>query len=78
MTDDELSPTGGLGAMIHASERFYLAFNDILCRNMAGDLLEGHPPAVDEPVALSDDAIATGTDPVIPAAEAWLARISAF
>lgn len=51
---------------------FQLGYNDILCRGMSGAPLEGFPPPVDEPVALTEEGIATGEDDVIAAAEAWL------
>lgn len=51
---------------------FQLGYNDILCRSMAGEPLEGSPPPIAEPVALTEAGIAAGQDDVIVAAETWL------
>ncbi len=49
-----------------------LGFNDILCSDGDGNLLEGAPPAVDVAVALSEEDIGLGVDTVIAAAEDWI------
>jgi C-terminal processing protease CtpA/Prc len=50
-----------------------LHYSDILCSDMAGNVLEGHPPAPDFPVSYTAADIRQGVDTVIEAARAWVA-----
>jgi hypothetical protein len=50
-----------------------IAYNNILCSDTAGNLLQGHPPATDFPVAYTEADIRQGVDTVVEAARAWVA-----
>jgi C-terminal processing protease CtpA/Prc len=65
---------GGFGnGSGHAwSSDLHLGYNDILCRDVDGNLLEGSPPEVDVPVSWSVADLRDGRDPVVEAAVEWL------
>lgn len=54
------------------AEGYTLGVNDILCEALEGQLLEGHPPAVDIPVEQDPADARDGIDTIIAAAEAWV------
>lgn len=60
----------GMGQPFDAN--WHLGYNDILCSDLAGNPLEGHPPPVDVPVEYTEADIALGVDTAIVAAETWL------
>ena len=68
-------PSGGAfgSASGEGRQGWYLSVNPILCSDLDGDLLEGHPPGVDVVVDLARDDVAAGVDTVIERARADLA-----
>lgn len=68
------APSGGgfgNGGTVTGPEGWTLGFNDILCADLQGNLLEGHPPPVDFPVSYDPQDLAQGVDTVIEQARQW-------
>jgi C-terminal processing protease CtpA/Prc len=70
------SPSAGAfgnGRSSDAVPGWILAYNDILCSDLAGNLLEGRPPPVDVEVTMSGGDLELGIDTVIEEARLWVA-----
>jgi C-terminal processing protease CtpA/Prc len=69
------APSGGGFGNANSADldaNWRIGFNDILCADLDGNLLEGHPPPVDHPVVYAVDDLVAGKDTVIESARAWL------